>query len=167
MLFSTRAVLCPTNAFRCTSCRGSLTGRGRLVALGRWSDEASVQFLCQHVNLAREFGVRLQLQFLGMEVVVGLGLLESGLTVLADHHEGRQENRLERYHQGQRRPGVFFPRPASTRQTRPRESRRSSSTRQTPLSGRPGAAENSRVATWPRPERPDGGPARPAVAGSE
>ena len=40
--------------------------------------------------------------------MVGLGLLKSRLAILADHHEGRQENRLQRHHQGQRRPGVFL-----------------------------------------------------------
>ncbi len=44
------------------------------------------------MDLASEFGVGLQLQLLGFEVMVGPGLLESRLTVLADHHEGRQED---------------------------------------------------------------------------
>jgi hypothetical protein len=35
-------------------------------------DEASVQFLCEHVDLASELGVGLQLQFLGLEVMVAL-----------------------------------------------------------------------------------------------
>jgi hypothetical protein len=47
------------------------------------------------VNLPREVGVLLQHRFLLGEVVVGLGLLERSLTVLADHHERRQEDRFE------------------------------------------------------------------------
>jgi hypothetical protein len=65
-----------------------------------------MQFLCEQVDLASQLSVGLQLQLLGFEVVVGPGLLESRLTVLADHHESRQEDRLERHHQRQRRPGV-------------------------------------------------------------
>src|ERR1700738_2705989 len=88
--------------------RRSLTGRRGLVRRRRWWDEPSVQFLCEHMNLASELVVRLQLQFLGLEVMVGPGLLESRLTVLADHHERRQENRLKRQHQGQRWPRASF-----------------------------------------------------------
>ena len=40
--------------------------------------------------------------------MVGPGLLECRLAVLADHHEGGKENRLQRYHQRQRRPGASF-----------------------------------------------------------
>jgi hypothetical protein len=38
--------------------------------------------------------------------MVGFGLLKSCLTVLADHHEGRQEDRLKRNHQSQRGHGL-------------------------------------------------------------
>src|ERR1700757_1724987 len=86
------------------ACRRSLTGCCGDVGLRRWSEEAPVQFLCEHVNLTSELGVGLQLQFLSLEVMVGLGLLESRLTILSDHHEGRQEDRLHRHHQGQSRP---------------------------------------------------------------
>ena len=57
-----------------------------------------MRFLCERVDLASDLGVGLQLQFLGLEVMVGLGLLESRLRVLADHHEGREEYRLKRHH---------------------------------------------------------------------
>jgi hypothetical protein len=53
----------------------------------RWRNGPSVQFLCKHMDLASELGAGLQPQFLSLEVVVGLGLLESRLTVLADHHK--------------------------------------------------------------------------------
>jgi len=56
------------------------------------------------VDFPSQLGVGLELQFLLLEVVIGLRLLECGLPILADHHEGRQEDRLERDHQGQRRP---------------------------------------------------------------
>ena len=38
--------------------------------------------------------------------MVGLRLLEGGLAVLADHHERRQEDGLERHDEGQLRPWV-------------------------------------------------------------
>jgi hypothetical protein len=40
--------------------------------------------------------------------MIGPGLLECRLPVLADHHERRKENRFERHHQSQRRPGASF-----------------------------------------------------------
>jgi len=67
-----------------------------------------MQFLGQRMDLPSDFGVQMQLRVLGMKVMVRFGLLESRLAVLADHHEGRQEDRLQRHHQGQRRPGTFF-----------------------------------------------------------
>jgi hypothetical protein len=54
-----------------------------------------MQFLCEDVDLAGQLGVGLELQFLGFEVVVGFRLLKGRLAVLADHHEGRQEDRLK------------------------------------------------------------------------
>lgn len=42
-----------------------------------------MQFLGEHVNLPGQLGVGLELQFLGLEVMVGFGLLKSCLTVLA------------------------------------------------------------------------------------
>ena len=42
----------------------------------------------------------------GREVVIGLGTLELGLAVLADHHERREEDGLERHDQRQPRPRV-------------------------------------------------------------
>ena len=52
----------------------------------------------------RQLGVGLELRLLFSEVVIGLRLLEGGLAVLPDHHERRQEDRLERDHQRQRWP---------------------------------------------------------------
>ena len=56
--------------------------------------------------IARQVGVGVQLLLLRHEVVVGLELLEHRLTVLPDHHERRQEDRLQRHHERQRRPGA-------------------------------------------------------------
>ena len=49
----------------------------------------------EHVDLPGQVGVGLELRLLLGEVVVGLDLLEGGLPVLPDHHEGGQEDRLE------------------------------------------------------------------------
>jgi hypothetical protein len=46
--------------------------------------------------MARVSGIGVQLALLDQEVVVSLLLLEGGLAVLTDHHEGRQEDCLER-----------------------------------------------------------------------
>ena len=40
------------------------------------TDEPSVQFLCEDVDLAGQVGVGFQLELLSFKVVVGLGLLE-------------------------------------------------------------------------------------------
>jgi len=48
------------------------------------------------VNHPGQLRVGMQLQLARDEVVVGLGLLERGLSVLTDHHERRQKDRLER-----------------------------------------------------------------------
>jgi len=55
-----------------------------------------VNLTCQRVDLPGESGVEVQLVFLLDEVMVGLRLLERRLSVLADHHERREEDRLER-----------------------------------------------------------------------
>jgi hypothetical protein len=54
--------------------------------------------------------VRIDMQFLlaRHEVVVGLGLLKDGLPVLTDHHERRQEYRLQRDDECQRGPWALF-----------------------------------------------------------
>jgi hypothetical protein len=62
---------------------------------GRLADETSMQFFCEDLDLAGQVGVAFELQFLRYEVVVGFGLLEGGLAVLADHHERRQEGRFK------------------------------------------------------------------------
>jgi hypothetical protein len=51
------------------------------VPLRRRSNDPSVEFLCKHIDLASELNVGRQLQFLNLEVMVGLGLLKSSLTV--------------------------------------------------------------------------------------
>ena len=56
---------------------------------------AAVELRRQGVDLPGQLGVGLQLQLLLNEVVVGLGLLEGGLPVLADHHERGQEDGLQ------------------------------------------------------------------------
>ena len=58
--------------------------------------------------VAGELGVGPEFLCLGREVVVGLGALELGLAVLADHDERRQEDRLERDDQRELRPRVGF-----------------------------------------------------------
>jgi hypothetical protein len=63
-----------------------------------------VQFGGEPVDLASELSIGLELQRLFREVVVGLGLLEFRLPVLADHDERRQEDRFERHDQRQHRP---------------------------------------------------------------
>src|SRR5271154_2701867 len=62
---------------------------------GRSADNAPVQFLGEDMDLAGQLGVGFELEFLSFKVVVGLGLLEGRLAVLADHDEGRQEDRLK------------------------------------------------------------------------
>jgi len=79
---------------------------GRLARLvGVWVEEPVVQFGGEGVDFAGELGVGFEFEFLFGEVVVGFGLLECGLPVLADHDEGGQEDRFEGHDQGQGRPG--------------------------------------------------------------
>jgi hypothetical protein len=47
-------------------------------------------------------------RLIAQRVMVGLVLLEGGLPVLSDHHERRQEDGLERDHQGQGRPWALL-----------------------------------------------------------
>jgi hypothetical protein len=47
----------------------------------------AVQLRCEYVDLARELGIGVQLEFLCVEVMIGFGLLEGCLAVLADQHE--------------------------------------------------------------------------------
>jgi hypothetical protein len=55
-----------------------------------------------------QLGVRLELHLLLDKVVIGLGLLERGLSVLADHDERGQEDGLQRHDEGQLRSRVRF-----------------------------------------------------------
>jgi hypothetical protein len=63
--------------------------------LGGLADEAAMQFLCEDLDLAGQLGVGFELQLLRYKVVIGFGLLEGGLAILADHDERRQEDRFE------------------------------------------------------------------------
>jgi hypothetical protein len=63
--------------------------------LGRLTDEAPMQFLCEDMDLAGQLGVGFELEFLSYKVVVGFGLLEGRLAILADHDERRQEDRFK------------------------------------------------------------------------
>ena len=67
-----------------------------------------MQFIGEDLYLAGQLGVGFELQFLSSIVVVGFGLLEGSLAVLADHDERRQEDRFERHDQSQYRPRVRF-----------------------------------------------------------
>jgi hypothetical protein len=59
------------------------------------ADEVAVEIARQGVDGSCELGVRLQFLGPGREVMVGLGARELGLSVLADHDERREEDRLE------------------------------------------------------------------------
>jgi hypothetical protein len=63
-------------------------GRRRTVIRRLWSDKTLVQFDCQPVDFPSELGVGLEFQFLLLEVMIGLSLLERRLSILADHDEG-------------------------------------------------------------------------------
>jgi hypothetical protein len=63
---------------------------------GAGDDYGSVDVAGQSRDGSSELGVGVQLVLLDQEVVVSLLLLEGGLAVLTDHHEGRQEECLER-----------------------------------------------------------------------
>src|SRR4051795_3192189 len=53
-------------------------GRRRAMIISCRHHEASVQFGCEPVDLPSELGVGLEFQFLCLEVVIGLRLLERG-----------------------------------------------------------------------------------------
>src|ERR1700732_2673580 len=76
--------------------------------MGRLTDETAMQLRCEQMDLTCEFGVGLQFQLLGLEVMVCLCLLESRLPILTDHHERRKEDCLERHDQRQRWPRAFL-----------------------------------------------------------
>src|SRR6185312_9587907 len=85
-----------------SDCRAWIGGGRR-----RSADHPPVQFFGEGMDLAGDVVVGLQLQFPGLEVVVGFGLLERRLAVLADRHEGGQENRLQRDDEGYCGPRAF------------------------------------------------------------
>jgi len=58
------------------------------------------------VNGSSEIGVQLQVRLGGMKIVVGLCLLEGSLTVLSDHDECGEKDRLQRNEKGQKLEGV-------------------------------------------------------------
>src|SRR3954449_12253512 len=87
-------------------------GATRRSALSRWmglvAESVLVQFLCQVENPAGQLRVLCK-RVVDVRVVGGgLLLLEDGLTVLADHHERREEDRLEGHDEGQRRPRALL-----------------------------------------------------------
>src|SRR6185312_6476104 len=59
-------------------------------------EQATVHVDGQLVDGLRELGVQLELLLLLEKIVVGLLLLERALAVLADHHERRKEDGLQR-----------------------------------------------------------------------
>ena len=65
------------------------------------ADEVSVELLGELVDHLRDVGVLAQHGLLLGVVVIGLRLLERSLAVLADHHEGREEDRLQRHGHGE------------------------------------------------------------------
>src|SRR5262249_22658957 len=71
-------------------------------------DDVVVDLGGELVDGPRDVGVRVELLLRRLEVVVGLGLLEGCLAVLADHHEGRQEDRFQRHDERKRRPGALL-----------------------------------------------------------
>jgi hypothetical protein len=87
---------------------GVVGGQGAGCLLPRLGpgDDAVANLGSQVVNRARQISVRVELLFCGVEVVVGLRLLESGLTVLANQHERRQVDRFERNKEREPRPRV-------------------------------------------------------------
>jgi hypothetical protein len=62
----------------------------------------------QVVDRLRQVSIDVQFLLALDEVVVCLRLLECRLPVLADHHERRQEDRLQRDDQGERRPWTLL-----------------------------------------------------------
>jgi hypothetical protein len=83
-----------------TSALTGIAGRrsARIVRRAFWwlvwcRDELGVDLGRQLMDEPRQVGVRVQFLLTGGEVVVGLGLLDGGLTVLSDHDERRQEDR--------------------------------------------------------------------------
>jgi hypothetical protein len=60
------------------------------------------------VDCPGELGVGFELELLLVEVVIGFRLLEVALTVLPDHYEGREEDRLKEDYQRQGGPWACF-----------------------------------------------------------
>src|SRR6266567_943488 len=69
-------------------------------------DELLVDLGGEVVDGARDVGVRVELLLRRLEVMVRLVLLERRLAVLADHHEGGQEDGFQRHDERERRPGA-------------------------------------------------------------
>jgi len=76
--------------------------------VGRRTADLRVHLGDELVDGPGEVGVQLELLLLLDEVVVGLLLGELRLAVLPDHHEGRQEDRLERHDKGEGRPWALL-----------------------------------------------------------
>src|SRR4051794_19431965 len=86
--------------------RSTTAGRNAGGTLFMIVEQAAVQLGGEYVDLPGQLGVGLELHFLRVEVVVGLGLLERGLAVLPNRDEGGQEDGFERHDQGQLRPRI-------------------------------------------------------------
>src|SRR5688572_11341237 len=97
-----------TSARRTIAWRLGVCWAGALFVpiVSRGPDDVFVDVAGELADLTGQLGVQLQFLHLLDEVVIGLRLLEGGLPVLSDHHEGGQEDRLERDRQCQRRPRI-------------------------------------------------------------
>ena len=160
-----RAVL--SSAFRCDSSLWRRRGvASRTCAL--IDEGVAATSSASPVDLAGELGIGLEFQFLkdlksrSRPWLLGKPPGDSGR-----HDKRRQEDRLERNHQGQGRPWARFRGTPSTPRTTRHEARRSSLIRQTTLSGRPGAAGTYRFVFWLPRGQPDGEAVRSAVNGAE
>src|SRR6266567_7201352 len=71
-------------------------------------DELRVDLSGELVDGPRDVGVRVQLLLGRLEVMVRLGLLEGRLAVLADHHEGGQEDGFQGNDEREWWPGGGF-----------------------------------------------------------
>src|SRR5260370_15937257 len=85
------------------SCGSGVVVRRTMRAVG---DEVVVNVCGELMDGPRDVGVRVELLLGRFEVMVRLVLLERRLAVLADHHEGGQEDGFQRNDERQRWPGA-------------------------------------------------------------
>src|SRR6266511_5085675 len=85
---------------------------GSGVVVGRTTcavrDELRVDLRGELVDGPRDVGVRVELLLGRLEVMVRIGLLEHRLAVLADHHEGGQEDGFQRQDERECWPGALL-----------------------------------------------------------